>query len=223
MTPAARIYWLVGVMAAGIIGWAFLFPGDPPKPEDLPWHIEHSSPSESRIFGLDLGKSTPSDAEYRFREKTETTLFRAPSGQLSAEVFFEQIDLAGLRAKIVVTVDCTPEELQAMYERGLRMAGTASGKKITLTYADEQLIRNKPISSLTYMPALRIEPEVFVKRFGEPQERWQEKETAVTHLLYPQHGLDIILSEDSKPVLQFVRPDEFTRLRAPLEKNAVRL
>jgi hypothetical protein len=105
-----------------------------------------------------------------------------------------------------------------MYERGLRMAATGSGKKITMTTDDVARLRTLPIGSLTYLPSLHVEEPIFLKRFGQPAQRIREKDSGLVHWLYPQHGLDITLG-GGKPLLQYVPPRDFDKLALPLQKN----
>ncbi len=223
MSLEKKIYWGVGIFSFVVIFGAFLIPGDRPEQEDLPWHIEHPTPDSVRIFGLTLGQSTSAQAEARFKEQAEPSLFKSPEGKLAAELFFEQVNLAGLRSRIVLTADIPETELHTMYERGLRMAGTGSGKKITLTPEDVERLRATPISSLTYMPGVKVDEMLFKKRFGEPQQIIKERKSGAIHWLYPQHGLDITLGGSEKPVLQYVAPAQFSKLIQPLLENGERL
>ncbi len=216
MTTESKIYWGVGIMSLLLLAGSFFMPADPRRNDDLPWHIEHPTPDSVRVFGLSLGKSAAADAEARFKEEAKPSLFKSPDGKMLAEVFFEQVDLAGLRSKIVLTIDVPDEELKGMYERGLRMAAPGSGKKVTMTPDDVARIRTLPISSLTYLPGLRVEEAIFLKRFGQPAQRVREKKSGAVHWLYPQSGLDITLGGDEKPLLQYVSPRDFDRLSAPL-------
>lgn len=219
MKTENKIYWGVGIFSVVIILGAFLIPGDRPEKEDLPWHIEHPTADSVRVFGLTLGVSTPAEAEARFKEQAEPSLFKSPAGVMSAEVFFEQINLAGLRSRVVLTVDIADAEMKEMYARGLRMAGTGSGKKITLTPEDVAHLRSLPISSMTYMPGVRVEEPLFLKRFGKPAQIVKETKTGAIHWLYPQNGLDLTLGGGEKPVLQYVSPNKFDALVKPLLDN----
>lgn len=217
MTTERKIYWWVGILSVLILVGSFLYPGEPTKKEDLPWHVEHPTPDSVRIFGLTLGQSTTNEAESRFKEEAKPSLFKSPDGKLVAEVFFEQVELAGLRSRVVLTIAVPETELKGMYERGLRMAATGSGKKITMTPDDIARLRTLPIASLTYMPGLRVEEEMFLKRFGQPAQRIREKNSGTIHWLYPQNGLDIALGGGEKPLLQYVPPKEFDKLISPLQ------
>jgi len=216
MTMERKLYWGVGILSILILVGSFFMPGKPGDQNDLPWHIEHPTQDTTRIFGLTLGSSTASEAEQRFHEEAKPSLFKSPDGQLVAEMFFEQVTLAGLKSRIVINIAVPAAELQAMYERGLRISGTGSSKKITPAPADAARLRALPIGSLTYMPSVRLEEEIFLKRFGQPSQRIREKESGAVHWLYPQDGLDITLGGEEKPVLQYVPPRDFGRLLQPL-------
>ncbi|MDD2915561.1 MAG: hypothetical protein PHP70_09605 [Gallionella sp.] len=215
MTTEHKIYWGVGIISILLFVGSFFTPGEPVRKVDLPWHIEHPAPGTVRIFGLTLGQSSTGEAEQRFKEEAKPSLFKTADGKLVAEVFFEQVNLAGLRAKIVLTIAVPDAELQSMYEHGLRMSAIGSGKKITLAPEDITRLRTLPISSLTYMPA-QVEEELFLKRFGQPVQRIREKQSGAIHWLYPQNGLDITLGGNEKPLLQYVEPKAFDKLVRPL-------
>lgn len=214
-----KVYWGIALVAVLVLGVAF-FQGDKPaEKSDLPWHIEHPTPDTSRIFGVTLGQSNTTQAEQHFKEAAKPILFKSTRGQLVVEVFFEEVNLAGLKARVVLTIAVPDQELPGMFERGLRMNATSSGKEITLTPEDIARVFTMPVSSLTYMPSVRLDDAVFAKRFGEPALRIREKKSGAVHWLYPQHGLDITLGGGEKPLLQYVPPRDFDRLIQPLLAN----
>lgn len=219
MSTESKIYWGVGIMSVLLLVGTYFLPGKPSRADDVPWHIEHPTPTSVRIFGLTLGEASTSEAEERFKEEGKPSLFKSSTDQLVAEVFFEQVDLAGMRSKVVVTIAVPETELKAMYERGLRMAAIGSGKKITMTPDDIARLRTLPISSLTYMPGVRVEEAMLLKRFGQPTMRIKEKKSGAIHWLYPQNGLDITLGEGEKPLLQYVPPTDFDKLLTPLKES----
>ena len=219
MTMERKLYWAVGLLSALIFAGSFFIPGQPGEQSGLPWQIEHLAPGETRVFDLMLGSSTAGEAEQRFHEEGKPSLFKSPDGQLVAEMFFAQVEMAGLKSRIVISIAAPAAELQAMYERGLRISATGGDKKITPTPEDAARLRALPISSLTYMPSVRIEEEIFAKRFGQPERRFKEKTSGAIHWLYPQHGLDITLGGAEKPVLQYVPPKDFIKLLQPLLDN----
>ena len=225
MSTEARIFWGVGLLSVALMFGAFLFPAERPDADEFPWHIEHPTPDSTRVFGLTLGQSTPADAVQRFREKAEYALFKGADGRISAEAYFEQVNLAGLRSKIVLTLAMDAEELASMHDRGLRASATSSGRKISVTPEDITRLSKVPFISLTLIPGVRVPEEVFQKRFGTPAQVVQEAESNATHYLYPQHALDITTSTDKtqKQVLQYVPPGDFQRLIAPLLDRGSRM
>lgn len=221
MIMERKLYWAVGVFSALIFTGSFFMPGNstPEKPgdqNDLPWQIKHPAPGVTRVLGLTLGSSTAGQAELRFHAEAKPSLFKSPDGQLVAEMFFERAELAGLKATMVISIAVPATELQAMYERGLRISATGGDKKITPAPEDAARLRALPIVGLTYIPSVRLEEEVIVKRFGLPGRRIREKASGAVHWLYPQDGLDITLGGKEMPVLQFVPPGDFDKLLQPL-------
>ncbi len=215
-----KFYWGIAAVAILVLGIAFFKGDQAAETSDLPWHIEHPAADTSRIFGVTLGQTNTQQAEQHFKEVAKPILFKSPSGQLVVEVFFEDVTLAGLRARIVLTLAVPDAELPGMLDRGLRMNATGDGKKeITLTADDAATVFTMPITSLTYMPLTRLDDEIFAKRFGEPNMRVKEKTSGAIHWLYPQQGLDIALGGREKPLLQYVAPKDFNQLTQPLLAN----
>ncbi len=219
MMAERKIYWGIGLLSLLILAGSLFLPGKSAERNGLPWQVEHPAPETTRVFGLTLGSSAAGEAEQRFHEEAKTSLFRSPEGQLVAEIFFEQVTLAGLKARVVIVIAVPAAELQAMHERGLRISGAGDGKKITPAPEDAARLRTLPIAGLTYLPALRLEDEIFSKRFGQPTQRIREKAGGAIHWLYPQDGLDIILGGKEKPVLQYVPPRDFGKVLQPLLSN----
>jgi hypothetical protein len=211
-----KFFWGAAIVSVLIFVATFFMQGSPADKTDFPWNIEHPTTDTSRIFGLTLGQSNSKDAEQRFKEEAKPILFKSPSGQLSVEVFFEDVRMAALKARIVLIVDVPKAELKGMFDRGLRMNATGSGKEITLSTEDAHRVLAMPISSLTYMPGVRLEDAIFEKRFGQPEQRIREKKSGAIHWLYPRHGLDITLGGKEKPLLQYVSPKDFDKLTNPL-------
>ncbi len=204
-------------LAVAFLLLVLMLPGEPTDDRDtLPWNISHPTPDTNRIFGVTLGQSTLGDAENAFGTQAEISLFKPAEKKMVAEAFIEEVNLNGLKAKIVMTVSISPEDLQGMYGRGLRMNGTPGGKRITLAPDDLERVRKAAVVSLVYLPAVRLEEAVLARRFGAPAQRVRESATGVEHWLYPQHGLDVALGGKERPVLQYVAPRDFELLRAPL-------
>lgn len=211
---------ILGVFALVVVSISalLLVPSAPTDtPDTLPWRITHPTPESSRVFGITLGQTSLEEAEKKvFKEQTEISLFKTSEGKMLVEAFFDELNLNGLKAKFVFTVAIPQDELTGMFNRGLRMNSTPSGKRITLTADDLLRVRRAPVASITYMPTPKLEEAIFTKRFGVPAERVRETKSGAVHWLYPQHGLDITLGGEEKPLFQYVSPSDFDLLRAPL-------
>ena len=217
-----KIIWGVLALAAVSISVLLMAPDNSVNtPDTLPWKIAHPTPDTTRIFGITLGLTSLDETTEIFKGQAEIqiSLFKPTDGKLSVEAFTEEVNFNGLKAKIVMNIAVPPEELSGMFNRGLRINSTPSGKRITLTADDLARVRQAPIASFTYLPNVRLDDAILAKRFGEPAQRVREKRSGVIHWLYPQHGLDIVLGGDEKPLLQYVSPGDFELLRAPLLAN----
>ena len=211
---------IIAVVALSVVALfiGMLIPGgDAPQKQTLPWQIEHTSGGSTRVFGLVLGQSTLQDAEQQLRSAAEVSLFAAPNKPPVVEAYFEKVMLGGLSAQMVMEIDVPTEPLQSMFEQGERISTLGSGaRKVTLTDDDLTLVRELPIASITYVPRIRLQPEVILKRFGEPTQRHMETEGHTTHWLYPDKGLDVAVDENGHAVLQYVAPTNFSRLQKTL-------
>ena len=211
---------LLGVVALAAVSLsiALMLPEDTTvnNGDTLPWNIVHPTPYTTRVLGVTLGESTLEQAELKFEEAAVVSMFQSADSKLAVEAFFEEVNLNGLKAKIVLTMEIPSFELPGIFDRGLRINNTTSGKRITLSTEDLARVRKSPIGSLTYLPAVRLDEAVLIKRFGEPAQRVRETKSGAIHWLYPQHGLDITLGGEEKPLLQFLSPTNFELLRSPL-------
>ncbi len=191
------------------------------RPEMLPWTVTVNPDGTSTVFGLTLGHTTLSQAEKQLDAEAEISVFLSPSGKLSGEAYFDNVTLSGLGAKLVLEAGLSEEELQGMFDRGVRITTTENGsRKVTLHPDDAAKLGNTPIASLTYLPKANLDDALVLKRFGEPQQRVAEDAGKVVHWLYPQRGLDVAVSPTEKEVLQYVPPRDFTRLMAPVLARA---
>ena len=136
------------------------------------------------------------------------------------EAYFDSVTLSGLKARMVLTMQLEPAELQKIFNRGARIATLGSGiRKVSLSDQDQARVLESPIGAITYLPRVNLDPELVTRRFGKPSEILLEAGTGVEHWLYPQKGLDIALSAEEKEVLQYVRPADFSALVKPLREQ----
>ncbi len=211
---------VLGVTIIALIAALWLPGGQPPEEyRYLPWQIEVTPDGHSQVFGITLGKSTLEEVEQQFQEPSEISMFSIDNGERVVEAFFNTVTLSGFKAKMVVTLGFSGEALQGMYDRGVRIASLAKGKrKITLSDDDLAIAKGTAVVALTYLPRTDLEEAIVTKRFGEPAEKIVEADGKVEHWLYPDIGLDVVMYAEAKEVLQYVAPNDFERLRAPLKE-----
>ena len=183
----------------------------------LPWQIEPTSGGSIRVFGITLGETTLHEANTLYHNGAEVSLFVSPKGQYKVEAYFDKVVLGGFSSQMILVVDLPQEQQTVMFQRGIRVSSLGSGKKkVTLAADDLQTAFAAPVISLTYLTRARLDNDLLIKRFGEPVKRISEPESNTTHWLYPEIGLDVALGEEGRAVLQYVPPNQFAVLMAPL-------
>jgi hypothetical protein len=181
-----------------------------------PWAAEVTPAGETHVLGITLGRTTLAQAEQRFRSSAELALFAEGANDLSLEAFFNEVTLGGLSSRVVLSLSVDPGVLAQMRERGGSGERTESGAIRHRLHTDDlALARAAPIWALTYVPYVQLEAALIEQRFGRPDEIVRTSATTA-HYLYPTKGLDIMLNDNEREVLQFVRPADFERLREKL-------
>jgi len=186
----------------------------------LPWQVAADGHGGSRVFGIRLGETTLGEAETALGGDAKMTLFQAKDGRLVVEAFLQKRTLRGLKADFVLGVVMPRDTLEAMYRDGLRIAkGRADTRRVTLDPDGAAAARAASVISITYLPTIELDSGLLEKRFGVPAGRIAERD-GVVHWLYPDKGLDIVVNDDGKEVLQYVAPRDFERLAAPLRDGS---
>jgi len=199
----------------------FLVPGigkqegvDPNK--NLPWQIETDGQGGSAVFGLKLGVSTLAEVRQQLCPDIEVAIIAEPNEAGTLEGYCSQVPLGFVLARVIVTADVSPASLAAMRERALKSKNMESAtRKITLHPDDLAASEQLPIKAISIIPAVNLDEDTVVQRFGTPGERLVFSEKRV-HLLYPEKGLDILVDGEGKELLQYVAPRNFSSLREPL-------
>ena len=187
-----------------------------PRQNIYPWQIKLLPEGKSRVFGITLGESTLNDASILFEREYKLGLFETANQPLSLEAYFNEVTLGGISGKFVLTLEASQEELAELLKNTIKRKVLGSGaKRYSLGRETTTALEQKRIKSLSYIPYINLDEEIINKRFGEPAERIIIDEKR-QHLLYPELGLDLLLDEDGKELLQYVTPAEFEQLRQPL-------
>lgn len=182
----------------------------------LPWQIERLPGGGSKVFGLTLGLSTIADARRRFGGDMEIAILANAGEMGSLEAYYNKVTAGVLTGQLVLGVTASPAVIARLKTHASKIQLTATGgRQYRLASDDLPAAYRLPINTITFIPSANIDLALALKRFGEPAERVRT-DPAVLHLLYPDKGLDLILNDRGKEILQYVAPRHFERLRAPL-------
>jgi len=188
------------------------------KTDRYPWQITILADGSSRIFGIRLGVTTVSEAKQLIGNMPKAALFENPDGKLSLELFYSEFSRAGLSGRLVLTIRADTTELQGFKQQANSKNKLESGVlQYQLDATKLNQIESWPVASMTYMPYANLKEKIIIGRFGEPAEKIRSHEQA-QHWLYPDKGLDLIINEAGKEILQYVPPTEFEMLAKPLRR-----
>lgn len=215
-----RIFSLLIFLTIVIIAMLSLKPDSERSTENvkgLPWQIEVLPEGRSKVFGVTLGQSTLGDAREQLGEDMTLAIIVASGQDIGAlEMFYSRYKAGVFSGKLVLAADLAPEAVMQLMERAIKSGYMDSGaRKFTLHPEDLPVALQAPLATMTFIPAVNIDEASAIKRFGPANEIIRASEQ-VAHLLYPDKGLDLIINENGKEVLQYVAPRDFERLREPL-------
>lgn len=183
---------------------------------NLPWQISADGKGGSHVFGLKPGESTLAEVKERLGSDLEVAIVAGPDEVGEVEGYYSQVALGFVLAKLVVTVDVTQEAITAMRERALKAKHMESTtRKITLHPDDLAMVWQSKVRAVSVIPSVNLDEATVLQRFGQPAEQIAMSDKR-THFLYPQNGLDVVVNQDGKELLQYVAPRDFSRLREPL-------
>ena len=182
----------------------------------LPWQIELLADGSTEVFGVIPGQTTLGQAVAHLGNDMELAVMVARGEAGNLEMYYGQYRAGLMSAKLVLAADMDIELINSMRENAAKTDVLETGaRKYVLSEEDYAQAFDAVIQSIACIPAVNLDHDIIIKRFGEPGELIQ-KNNGLTHYLYPAKGLDVILNQDGKEVLQYVAPNEFAKLRRPL-------
>jgi len=211
-----RLFSLLIFLTIILVAFFSLKPSSEYSAEDmkgLPWQIEVLPDGQSEVFGVTLGRSTLGEAREQLGDDMELAIIAAPGQDAGGlEMYYGHYKAGPFSGKLVLAANLAPEVLAQLAKRAIRARYMDSGaRKFTLNPDDLPIAFRAPLESMTFIPAVNIDEASAIKRFGTPAKTFHASEQ-VTHLLYPDKGLDLIINEKGKEVLQYVAPRDFDRL-----------
>lgn len=202
------------ILVAGVALWLF---GREPRTmqvTDLPWQIASTPTGSTRVFSITLGQTTLDEASRYFNKVPEIALFLGAGGPESIEAFFGKTKVGVFDAKIVLSLVATQEAMNRIAETAGEPEPMPSGSwKRPVSEQSLDTVIQLPVKSITYVPSVQYEPDIVIRRFGEPAEKTTLDEHS-EYWFYPEKGLVILLDMKGKEILQYIAPDQFEELRA---------
>jgi hypothetical protein len=198
--------FLIGLVLVVLGIMAMMLIPSPQGDADKPWEITTMPDGNSKVLGIHLGKTDYRTAQDKLGEFGQTALFEDEDGSLSVEAFFDSTNLGGLSAKVVLNLGVESQQLQPMLKRAQNGKLQPSGAhQYELAEADRQQLLSAPVTVITYMPTLRLAPEMIRSRFGEPDKKVttnvDEEGGKAETWLYTSTGLSIVFQGEQKPIL----------------------
>lgn len=213
--------WLLTfLLVAGIILAAYPFLQDDNKQQSLtglPWQIDTLDDGYTRVFNLQPGKSTLKQASQEFGDDMELAIVVQGQDAGSLEMYYGHYRVGLLGGKMVFAAGTDQAMLAQWRENavGFEYMATGNAKKYYVSANDLDQALDSTIFSITFIPSVNLDEEVVTARFGTPDQRVVSG--TVVHYLYPEKGLAIAISEDTRDVLQYVQPADFSSLSVPVE------
>jgi hypothetical protein len=184
----------------------------------LPWQIEVLADGSTRVFGLTLGKDTLGDARVTLGDDMELAIVARGDETGSLEMYYGHYRVGPFGGKLVLVAAMDDSTVLALRQRAGKAKYLDSGaRRYHLRKEDLVQAYDTLIQSITFIPAVNLDEEIARQRFGTPAETVQVNQHT-RHLLYPAKGLDIMINDGHRDVLQYVAPRDFDRLRAPLRE-----
>ncbi|MCB1757068.1 MAG: hypothetical protein KDJ38_16210 [Gammaproteobacteria bacterium] len=210
------LYALLAIIIIGLGTFLFIKPANH-SPQDagdesvpMPWDVKTFDDGSAEIFGVHLGFTTLQEVIDAWGMPDSIGLFAEQDEPQSIEVFFTTAPIGPMKAKVVLTLSLTDQELERMFANASGQSGTASGaSRYILKDEDQRALLEHRIGNLTYIPAYKgLEAEYFETRLGKPQATHQETETAVSWF-YPARGLTLLIDDKGPEVFQYQNPGDF--------------
>jgi hypothetical protein len=193
--------------------------GDIRPLENLPWQIQTLEGGASRVFGVTLGHDTMGEARERLGKDMELAIVVSGDEAGSLEMYYGNYRAGPLNGKLILAGDLDDATLSLLRQRaGLPKYLDSGARKYHLQPEDLPLGYGAPVGTITFIPSAALDEDIAGARFGPPHETIRTGD-GNTHLLYPALGLDLILNEKHRDVLQYVAPRDFARLSAPLSRS----
>lgn len=194
------LFLIVGAIAA-----LMLIPSKQ-APAPMPWEVTIMPDRNSKVFDIHLGTTTYGQTQQILRQYGETAIFIQEGHTPTVEAFFNSINMGGLSAKLILNLSASEQQISEMSSNALEARMQDSGAhKYTLNNDANKDLVNATVTTITYIPSVRLDAEMVQHRFGQAdhiEQMANNNETAIWH--YPALNLTIQLNKDEKTLIQYL-------------------
>lgn len=218
-----KIYLPVIILVVGLT-WLFMS-SSLQKPDytlqpsvSMPWQIETHPDGTSTVFGITLESTSVDELRNTLGVDHELAIISDRQDNSGLEVYYGYFSTGPITGKLIARVEADTETLWAMQERAAKAEYLDTGsRKFFLNAEDLERVRPWPVISLSLVPSANLDAELVQGVFGPAAERIHSQE-GTEHFLYPDKGLEVIVNDKGKEVLQYVAPRSFGQLLEPLRQ-----
>ncbi|MFW5425994.1 MAG: lytic murein transglycosylase [Methylophagaceae bacterium] len=171
----------------------------------MPWEITVMPNGQISVFNIHLGTTNYRQAQESLHIHGQTSIFSQEGKTTTVEAFFNSINMGGLSAKLVLNLVVDADVIEKMKSRATEARLQPSGAhQYQLGNQDNATLINAPVSAITYIPSVRLNPEMVLHRFGFTNLVMQDPENSNTEIWqYPALGLSIYLNDNEKTIMQY--------------------
>ena len=178
-----------------------------------PWDITLHESGHTSVFGLTPGQTSMRDVRTIIGNDVKLALISTDDEAGSVEMYYAHYTAGRLSGRLIVVADLDQDAVLAIKSRAMR----SGGEHIFRIHNDDlNTVLQSPMKGLTFIPIVDLDDAIIQQRFGKPSEIVSH--ATLKHYLYPQKGLDVVLDDNGKEVLQYVAPKQFEQLVLPLRQ-----
>jgi hypothetical protein len=182
-----------------------------------PWQVRVLASDNLQALGIQVGQSTLGDAMQQYGPDTQVAVIAAANEAGHLEAYVDPLQADFVVGKLVISAEATPAQIEGWRQRAVKAEFMESTtRRFVLSTNDLVEALKSRVTGLSFIPQAQLDVKAVVARFGEPAELVRSNLHA-EHLLYPARGIDVMVDQEGKELIQYVTPAAFeSRLRRPL-------
>lgn len=191
---------------------------DPQAVDNLPWDISKTEQGTTRVFHVELGKTTLRQAIELWHSFPELAVMQSRTNEFSLEAYFGKQRLGLFEAKLVAELVADQATLEKFSTEHIKREPQASGAwRLSVSESNVKRANDFLIKYLIYIPVVNYEPEVLRARFGEGAEIVKLTETVDAWFYADQH-LAMLIDAKGGDMFYYSSLQDFPQLKEKILK-----